>query len=707
MTRQKTKKNKKIKKLRLLYKQRNLTQKSYTYFKDNLTKYLTLHEISTLPIKNDLMKYVNTIGINMKYPSILHGLKYYNHHYYENKQDILTMADKIRKNYYSYDFKYSEDSAFLIKGHYHKKSSYLQLKTNLQCKDYDILNLDELGKHFPFFQVSKMEISPSNEKILLSIDFVGSQVFHLFIKNLYSNEIHEIKIPKQNMKPTHEVFGNNSDTNSTQEAIWLDDTRIAYVSIDRYYNDSGVYLYDLTTGRHKLLYKGKHGYFISLATVDSGLYVLFIVSNYHSDEIYVMDAETYKVRSRPIFKRQFSVRYPFINHVNGMWIIQKQDKEKDIICTTNDLNHYDVLYENCNPYEQMIELDYSNDTFLFTLSTLKSLKLYILKCGKLKLLQESVTDYFSLEGFTPIRNEFMVHRHKYTCPHKEQIVSISNLSITPVTMNPKYIEKEIYIHSHLRVTLIYKNKPNKNSPCLLKGYGAYNTYEHASYSGFYFPLLEEGFVIAIAHLRGGGEYGYKGYDEGRFTNKKNTFIDFIETAKYLIQNEYTCKDKLAIWGRSCGGLLITSVLNMEPDLCKVALVGVPFVSPIETMKTYKTPLGIETQSELGNPNNKHTEKYLHSYAPLENIKPEGNYPNIFIYTNLNDTLVPYVEPLQYYNHMKNLEIYKSGKKNISLYIDFRFGHKQGTLLKDRSEHYALLFNYLLKYLRGNTPIRDN
>jgi oligopeptidase B len=267
-------------------------------------------------------------------------------------------------------------------------------------------------------------------------------------------------------------------------------------------------------------------------------------------------------------------------------------------------------------------------------------------------------------------------------------------------MNPRYTEKEVYIRPHLRVTLIYKNKPTKNSPCLLKGYGAYNTFEHAKYSNHYFPLIEEGFVIAIAHLRGGGEYGYKGYEDGRFTNKKNTFYDFIETAKYLIDHEYTCKDKLAIWGRSCGGLLISSVLNMCPDLCKVALIGVPFVAPIETMKTYKTPLGIETQSELGDPKKKHIEDYIKSYAPLENIKSDGNYPHMFIYTNLNDTLVPYTEPLEYYNRMKKVDVYKTGKRDLSFYIDFRFGHKQGTLLKDKADHFAMLFTYLIKYLKG-------
>jgi oligopeptidase B len=637
-------------------------------------------------------------NINLKNKKILQALRVNTNYCHKNKKEISMMAEKIRKDFHPFQFKYSEDSTFLIKGSYNKRSSYLTLKTNQNCKDYNILDLNELGKNFPYFQVSKMEISPSNEKMLLSIDFIGSQVFHLFIKNLYSNEIHEVKIPKQTMKATHDVLGDTNDTNSTQEAIWLDDTRIAYVSIDRYYNDSGIYMYDLTTGKHKLLYKGKHGYFISLASIDSGLYIIFIVSNYNNDEVFVMDAETYEVRKKPILKRQYSVKYPYINHTNGLWIVQIQDKGVDKICTSTDLTNFKVLYENKNPYEQILDLDYGNDTFLFTLSTLKGLRLYALKCGMLKLLQESDTDYFSIEGFTSVRNEFMIHRHKYSCPHKEQIVSTEHMSITSVTMNPRYTEREIYIRPHLRVTLIYKNKPTKNSRCLLKGYGAYNTYEHAKYSNHYFPLIEEGFVIAIAHLRGGGEYGYKGYDDGRFTNKKNTFYDFIETAKYLIANEYTSKDKLAIWGRSCGGLLITSVLNMCPDLCKVALIGVPFVAPIETMKTYKTPLGIETQSELGEPKKKHVEEYLHSYAPLENIKEDGDYPHMFIYTNLNDTLVPYTEPLEYYNRMKKVDVYQSGKKNLEFYIDFRFGHKQGTLLKDKADHYAMLFTYLLRYL---------
>jgi protease II len=268
------------------------------------------------------------------------------------------------------------------------------------------------------------------------------------------------------------------------------------------------------------------------------------------------------------------------------------------------------------------------------------------------------------------------------------------MTLSPVKMKPRYIEKELYIRKDLRVTLIYKSSCHL-SRCLLRGYGGYNTFEHAHECSYYYPLIERGFVIAIAHLRGGGEYGFKGYSDGRLRHKKNTFSDFIETAHFLFEKKITSRDKLAIWGRSFGGLLISSVLNQEPDICKVALLGVPFVTPMKALKTYKTPLGIETRSELGDPVK--MEKYLKSYDPLENIK-DGPYPNMLIYTNVNDTLVPYKEPYEYYKKMKELPVYTSGKSTISFFMDYRFGHTQGSLVKDKSEHFGLLFTFLLKYI---------
>jgi oligopeptidase B len=140
-------------------------------------------------------------------------------------------------------------------------------------------------------------------------------------------------------------------------------------------------------------------------------------------------------------------------------------------------------------------------------------------------------------------------------------------------------------------------------------------------------------------------------------------------------------------------------LNMRPDLCHVWLGVVPFVNPIETLTTYKTPLGLESQSELGNPEDPKVRKYIESYAPLNNIQSNGTYPNMFIYTNLNDSLVPYKEPIGYYKKMKELECYKSGKRDISFYLDLRYGHTQSSELSGKCLHYAMLFEYVLRFIQ--------
>jgi oligopeptidase B len=277
-------------------------------------------------------------------------------------------------------------------------------------------------------------------------------------------------------------------------------------------------------------------------------------------------------------------------------------------------------------------------------------------------------------------------------------IVLDTLKVIAPKMEPRYHEEEVFIRPNLRVTLIYKNK-KKNSPCLLRGYGAYNTYEHPTESPYYYPLLERGFVVAIAHLRGGGEYGYKGYADGRMMHKKNTFQDFIETAHYLIDQKWTTRDKLAIWGRSCGGLLVSSVLNQEPDLCQVALAGVPYTTPLESMLVPNTPLGKVTQTELGNISKPSVKQYIRSYAPLEHIRKDGNYPHLLIYTNQQDTLVPYKEPLAYYHAMKEVEVYQKGVRDLSFHLDPRFGHVQGTLTQDKCDHYGMLFGYVLKHLK--------
>ncbi len=657
------------------FKKRNWTRKSWSDFKLNLHHYLTPEEHAALPVKNELVTFRPVYSNAPEYPLSL------------SLSQIQKISREIRKEVHPHFFMFKEDP--LVHGKKDLKTGYLQLYEE-DCNKKWVLDLSLWGKRFPYFHVSTKEISPSGDKWLLSIDFIGSRVYHLFIKSMYADDYKEIRIPKKQMLQTSQLLAN--ERVSAEQAIWLDDDRILYVTLNREYNDSGVYMYNLVTQKHKRIFHSKADTFLSMNLVNSGLFLLISSNDYHSEELYIMDMVSLKVSL--FVSRKFSVSYPYVNHEKGQWLVCKKEKGIDTIATT-DWKTWNVLYQNKNPLEQILEVKYEKNCWFFTLETLSGLCLYTLKCGTLTLIEKSF-DYYHLKQV--VQDRFIVYKHKYTCPYTPISIVLDTMKLIAPPMKPRYHEEEVFIRPHLRVTLLYKKKKNSPSPCLLRGYGAYNTYEHPSESPFYYPLLERGFVVAIAHLRGGGEYGYQGYDEGRFLHKKNTFDDFIETAHYLIDQKWTSRDKLAIWGRSCGGLLVSSVLNQEPDLCQVALAGVPYITPLESMMETRTPLGKVTQTELGDVSKRKVRTYIRSYAPLEHIQKEGDYPHLLIYTNRQDTLVPYKEPVAYYRAMKEVKVYRSGKKDLSFHLDPRFGHLQGTLFKDKCDHYGMLFSYVLKYI---------
>eukprot|EP00850_Spirogloea_muscicola_P019792 SM000199S05419 [mRNA] locus=s199:71818:86485:+ [translate_table: standard] len=148
------------------------------------------------------------------------------------------------------------------------------------------------------------------------------------------------------------------------------------------------------------------------------------------------------------------------------------------------------------------------------------------------------------------------------------------------------------------------------------------------------PLLDRGVTFAMAHIRGGGELGRKWYEDGKYLKKKNTFSDFIACSQYLIEHKWVAGDKLCIEGRSAGGLLIGAVLNMRPDLFRVAFAGVPFVDIVTTMLDPSIPLTTIEWEEWGNPSQEEYFKYMMSYSPVDNVA-KREYPNILVTAGLH------------------------------------------------------------------------
>ena len=187
----------------------------------------------------------------------------------------------------------------------------------------------------------------------------------------------------------------------------------------------------------------------------------------------------------------------------------------------------------------------------------------------------------------------------------------------------------------------------------LTAYGSYGDSYDIGFDPKIFSMVDRGVVVAVAHIRGGGEMGKAWHDDGRMMHKKNTFTDFIASAEYLVAQGYGSKDRLVIEGRSAGGLLMGAVLNMRPDLFHAALVGVPFVDVMNTMLDESLPLTVGEFEEWGNPKEKPAFDYMLTYSPYDNIEAKA-YPNMLVRTSFNDSQVMYWEPAKYVAKMRAL-----------------------------------------------------
>jgi oligopeptidase B len=234
-------------------------------------------------------------------------------------------------------------------------------------------------------------------------------------------------------------------------------------------------------------------------------------------------------------------------------------------------------------------------------------------------------------------------------------------------------------------------KLDGSAPMLLYAYGSYGFSMTPNFSTARLSLVDRGMIFAIAHIRGGSELGEKWRQEGRMFKKLNTFYDFIDSAKWLIANQYTSSDRLIIQGGSAGGMLMGGVVNMSPETFKAAIVQVPFVDVINTMLDDTLPLTTEEWIEWGNPNEKEAFDYMIQYSPYDNVKAQ-NYPNMLVEISLNDSQVPYWEGAKF---VAKLRAMKTDDNIILLKTNMGAGHGGASGRYDRLKEIAFDYAYAL------------
>ena len=191
---------------------------------------------------------------------------------------------------------------------------------------------------------------------------------------------------------------------------------------------------------------------------------------------------------------------------------------------------------------------------------------------------------------------------------------------------------------------------NGNNPTLLYGYGGFDISITPSYRTENIVFLEQGGIYASANMRGGGEYGKEWHDAGTKLQKQNVFDDFIAGAEYLIENKYTNSTKLAISGRSNGGLLVGACMTQRPDLFKVAL---PAVGVMDMLRFHKFTIGWAWTGDYGSSENENEFKALYAYSPLHNIKKGASYPATMVTTADHDDRVVPAHSFKFISELQN------------------------------------------------------
>jgi len=229
-----------------------------------------------------------------------------------------------------------------------------------------------------------------------------------------------------------------------------------------------------------------------------------------------------------------------------------------------------------------------------------------------------------------------------------------------------------------------------SAPLLLYGYGSYGYSTDPTFRPEVISLLDRGFSFAIAHVRGGQERGRWWYEDGKLLNKKNTFTDFIDCARFLIDEGITSPDRLVANGRSAGGLLMGAVAYMEPGLFAAVVAEVPFVDVVTTMLDESIPLTAAEWDEWGDPREEVYYDYMLSYSPYDRVEAKA-YPAMMVTAGLHDSQVQYWEPAKWVAKLRAL---KTDDHPLVLRTHMDTGHGGASgrygAYRERAEEYAFM-----------------
>ena len=575
------------------------------------------------------------------------------------------------------DFDYEYWSKTTTKGNYSIKLRKKIGTNNIE----EIWNGDEEKEklNVEYFGVGDLEVSFNDKYLGYSLDTKGSEYYTIYIRDINTKKLITEKI----------------EETSGGITFSLDDKYIFYSKLDENHRPRKIYRHKLGTSikEDQLIFEEKSEAFtvgISLSSDDK--YFFISSSDHNTSEQYYFEVSEINPKPKLIKKRQRGILYSvnswdgkFYNHTNENaedfkidisdslenpnWKTFISAKDEVLIGGLTFLKNWIIRSETSDALDKLFvknittgieeELIFSNETVYVPGVSLKQ--------------RDKNTDEIYLSYSSP-KTQSRVYSYNLTTKEK-RLVKEQEI---PSGHNPDdYIVERIDCKSHdgklvpLTITRHKNTKLDGSAHLLLYGYGSYGSSMSPGFSSTKLSLINRDIIWVTAHIRGGMERGMKWWKDGKLLNKKNTFEDYIASARFLIENKYTSKNKIIGMGGSAGGLLMGAVVNLAPELFLGIIMAVPFVDSLTTNLDHSLPLTVGEFDEFGNAKDKKDHfDYIYSYAPYNNIK-KMDYPHMLITTSLSDNRVLFDEPAKF---TAKLREYKTDNNLLLLKTEMNAGH---------------------------------
>jgi len=579
---------------------------------------------------------------------------------------------------------------------------YSRKKGSLEAKEEIMFDCNKMAKGHKYFKLSGLSVSSDNQFMTFAIDIIGRRIYTLQIKNLITGEIYPDKIE-----------------NTTGNSTWANDNKTVFYTTqdEKTLRSDKVFRHILGTdpSADKLVYFEKDDTFnVGVGKEKSKKYLVISSASTLTNEYRILSADNPKGKFKIFQKRVRGLEYSISHYKDSFYILTNKDKAtnfklmktpesatskenwQEVIAHRDDVlledidifSEYLVVSERNNGLNKIhimpwsgkgaYYLPFESETYTAYTTTNLDFDTTILRYGYQSMATPSSVIDFDMKTKTKeIKKEQQVLGGKFD--------------------KNNYTEERVWATAadgtKVPISMVYRKglKKDGKNPLLQYAYGSYGHSMDAYFSSTRLSLLDRGFIFAIAHIRGGEDLGRNWYEDGKLLKKKNTFTDFIDCTKFLIDQKYTSPDHLYAEGGSAGGLLMGAVVNLAPELYNGVIAQVAFVDVVTTMLDDSIPLTTGEYDEWGNPNIKKYYNYIKSYSPYDNVKAQA-YPNMYVSTGLHDSQVQYWEPAKWVAKLRTL---KTDDNLLYLDTNMDAGHGGASGRFEALKELAKEFNFLL------------